>query len=567
VLLRLDELVADSTLNLLRRLLRWDQFPTDLDDGLKLAAELAPSHREKLRSDVEVAFRRFLLSSEEHDPSVLPAVLDSYPAFGSSFREDLLAVLREKFENFVPSRLRFIGVLIDALAPRRIGRVPTVSLDAQIGPGSLLDMNGISNAIRSQAPDFWAIINDYRELIANLIRDDPALLGSEFQFLLDYPELLSFQEKLDYFRTTQENKIRGSSEIKLRVRRSEVLRDTFAVCSTFQPNQFLRKFRIEFSGEAGIDGGGLRREWFRLLIRELFAPDLGLFRNSSNQQTYQPNHESFVNAQHLEYFTFAGRIIGRAAIENIPIEPHLSSAALRDLLHRPVSLRDLEQTDPSLYSSFRWILDHDLVTEGCPDMTFSVDNAREGAPATIELIENGSNIIVTNENKEEYVNRMVEHYLRTRISEQLSAFRVGFHSMITPDEIRIFSPRQLDLLLCGVPTIDINDFQANCFFLKPYTRDHPVILLFFQVISEWNIEQLAELLSFITGSARVPVGGFATFRETGHPISIGPGGPRGHLPVAHTCCNTLALPEYEAKDEMTEKLQYALHETDGFAIF
>lgn len=40
-----------------------------------------------------------------------------------------------------------------------------------------------------------------------------------------------------------------------------------------------KPLKIQFIGEAGVDEGGVRKEYFQLLVRELFDPDYGNFFN------------------------------------------------------------------------------------------------------------------------------------------------------------------------------------------------------------------------------------------------------------------------------------------------
>jgi E3 ubiquitin-protein ligase HUWE1 len=150
--------------------------------------------------------------------------------------------------------------------------------------------------------------------------------------------------------------------------------------------------------------------------------------------------------------------------------------------------------------------------------------------------------------------------------DQLRAFSEGFYSLIPLEEIRRFTPNELDLLICGVPEIDVADFRANCSYNLPYTSKHRVVVLFFTVIANWSNENLAKLLLFITGSSQVPVMGFKSFRDMGQPITISPGGGSKRLPVSHTCANTLDLPEYTDEEELGSKLMFAIQECNTFEM-
>jgi hypothetical protein len=130
----------------------------------------------------------------------------------------------------------------------------------------------------------------------------------------------------------------------------------------------------------------------------------------------------------------------------------------------------------------------------------------------------------------------------------------------------MFSPAELDLIICGTGVIDIEDWERNCAFGEGYDRAHPAVQRFFRVIHDWDHDKLSRLLAFITGSGQVPVGGFAAYREAGTPISIAPGGDADRLPCAHTCFHQLDLPSYESDEILEEKLNCAIDNCQSFEL-
>lgn len=63
-------------------------------------------------------------------------------------------------------------------------------------------------------------------------------------------------------------------------------------------------------------------------------------------------------------------------------------------------------------------------------------------------------------------------------------------------------------MLCGMQEIDIEDWQRNTIY-RHYTRTSKQIIWFWQFVREMDNEKRARLLQFVTGTCRVPVGGFA----------------------------------------------------------
>jgi E3 ubiquitin-protein ligase HUWE1 len=250
-------------------------------------------------------------------------------------------------------------------------------------------------------------------------------------------------------------------------------------------------------------------------------------------------------------------------MDEINVDAHLTRAVLKHLKNTRVSLRDVEDVDQPLYDSLRWILEND-VTEA--EMTFAVDFDDVGVHREIALKDGGENIAVTNENKAEYVALYTELRLTEQIKEQLRAFSEGFFALIPAEELRKFTPNELDLLICGMPDFDVDDFVGNLTFRPPLSLEHPTVKLFCEAIRGWKNEELARLLHFMTGSSQVPATGFRAFSEGEWPLRIAPGGTSHRLAHGHTCFNTLDLPDYESVEQMNRQLKLAIEECNTFEM-
>jgi E3 ubiquitin-protein ligase HUWE1 len=123
-----------------------------------------------------------------------------------------------------------------------------------------------------------------------------------------------------------------------------------------------------------------------------------------------------------------------------------------------------------------------------------------------ELIPGGCNIRVTEENKHEYVDRVAEHRLTTAIRPQITAFLEGFNELVAHELISIFNDKEMELLISGLPEIDLEDLKANTEYTG-YTAASPIVQWFWDVVGTFNKEDMARLLQFITGTSKV---GFAT---------------------------------------------------------
>lgn len=112
---------------------------------------------------------------------------------------------------------------------------------------------------------------------------------------------------------------------------------------------------------------------------------------------------------------------------------------------------------------------------------------------------------VTNDNRYEYVSLYANYKLRKSIIDQVTAFCDAFDEIIPQEYIRMFSPSELDLFICGIPHIDLEDMRKHTFYDNPYHDQHPTIIMFFKVLSKWSQEDLGKFLIFLTGSSQVPV--------------------------------------------------------------
>ena len=73
---------------------------------------------------------------------------------------------------------------------------------------------------------------------------------------------------------------------------------------------------------------------------------------------------------------------------------------------------------------------------------------------------------MTEANKLEYVQLVCQMRMTGAIRKQLGAFLEGFYDIIPKHLISIFNEQELELLLCGLPTIDIDDLKANTEYHK-----------------------------------------------------------------------------------------------------
>ena len=417
----------------------------------------------------------------------------------------------------------------------------------------------------------WRFSERHRRLLNALVRAQPSLLEGTFRRLLHAPRLLDFDNK----RALLRSRLRALAQserappVRLAVRRPHVLTDSYQQLHMRHAAELRGRLSVQFQGEEGVDAGGLTREWFSILARAMFDPSFALFVPSAGgDAVFQPNKDSAINPEHLSYFTFCGRVVGKALHDGQLLDAYFTRSFYKHILRAPVSYEDVEALDPDYYSALKWMLEHDIT--GVLDLTFVAEEDYFGARTIVELREGGAQLAVTEENKRDYVQLITAHRMTGAIKEQTEAFTRGFHDLVPHELVHTFNAAELELLISGLPEIDVDDLVAHTEY-NGFTPSSPAITWFWTVVRAMSREDLARLVMFVTGSSKVPLGGFAALQGISGPqkfqIHRAYGGGGRRLCTAHTCFNQLDLPEYGSLEELKERLALAIHEgNEGFGF-
>ncbi|XP_057685041.1 itchy E3 ubiquitin protein ligase b [Corythoichthys intestinalis] len=373
-----------------------------------------------------------------------------------------------------------------------------------------------------------------------------------------------FKAKIQYFRFWCQQ-LSMPQHIKINVSRKTLFEDSFQQIMSFNAQDLRRRLWIIFPGEEGLDYGGVAREWFFLLSHEVLNPMYCLFEYAGKENyCLQINPASYINPDHLKYFKFIGRFIAMALFHSKFIDTGFSLPFYKRILNKPLALKDLESVDPEFYNSLIWIKDNNIEECGL-EMFFCVDKEILGEISTHDLKPGGGDIQVTEENKEEYIRLVAEWRLSRGVEEQTQAFFEGFNEVLPQQYLQYFDAKELEVMLCGMQEIDLADWQRNTIY-RHYPRGSKQILWFWQFVKDMDNEKRMRLLQFVTGTCRLPVGGFADLMGSNGPqkFCIEKVGKENWLPRSHTCFNRLDLPPYKSYEQLKEKLMFAIEETEGF---
>ncbi|XP_076245151.1 E3 ubiquitin-protein ligase Nedd4 isoform X2 [Calliopsis andreniformis] len=390
---------------------------------------------------------------------------------------------------------------------------------------------------------------------------NPQIAGPAVPYSRDY------KRKYEYLKSQLRKPNNVPNKFEIKVGRSNILEDSYRIISSVNRVEILKtKLWVEFEGEIGLDYGGLAREWFFLLSKEMFNPYYGLFEYSAmDNYTLQINPFSGVcNEEHLNYFKFIGRIAGMAVYHGKLLDAFFIRPFYKMMLGKPIDLKDMESVDSEYYNSLLWIKENDPSEL---ELTFCVDEESFGHTSQRELKPDGANIPLTDKNKDEYIGLVIQWRFVSRVQEQMNAFLEGFNALIPPTLVKIFDEHELELLMCGIQHIDVKDWKQNTLYKGDYHANHIVVQWFWRVVLSFSNEMRSRLLQFVTGTSRVPMNGFKELYGSNGPqlFTIEKWGRPENYPRAHTCFNRIDLPPYESYQQLREKLIKAIEGSQGFA--
>ncbi|XP_031433596.1 E3 ubiquitin-protein ligase NEDD4-like isoform X18 [Clupea harengus] len=380
------------------------------------------------------------------------------------------------------------------------------------------------------------------------------------------PYSREFKQKYDYFRKKLKKPADIPNRFEMKLHRNNIFEESYRrIMSLKRPDILKARLWIEFESEKGLDYGGVAREWFFLLSKEMFNPYYGLFEYSATDNyTLQINPNSgLCNEDHLSYFKFIGRVAGMAVYHGKLLDGFFIRPFYKMMLGKQITLKDMESVDSEYYNSLKWILENDPTEL---DLRFCIDEDNFGQTYQVDLKPNGSDMLVTNDNKKEYIDLVIQWRFVNRVQKQMNAFLEGFTELIIIDLIKIFDENELELLMCGLGDVDVNDWRQHTVYKNGYCPNHPVIQWFWKAVLLMDAEKRIRLLQFVTGTSRVPMNGFAELYGSNGPqlFTIEMWGTPDKLPRAHTCFNRLDLPAYDTFEDLREKLLMAVENAQGF---
>ncbi|KAG2447722.1 hypothetical protein HYH02_007182 [Chlamydomonas schloesseri] len=344
--------------------------------------------------------------------------------------------------------------------------------------------------------------------------------------------------------------------------------------------------------EAGVDGGGLFKDFMEELMRAGLSAEYGLFASNAAHQLYPNPAAMCVVEDAPRLLAFLGRMLGKAMYENVLLELPLAGFFLKKFRGAHCDLNDLPTLDPELYRNLLRLREHLLSAsasasaaggggDGGADsaamdlgLTFVVADeaaAALGDPhAEVELKPGGRHIAVTADNVREYIHRVAHYKLNVAPRPAVSSFLSGFYELIPRTWVSMFSGEELQTLISGADSaLDLANLQQHVEYAGGYHQDHPVIHCLWEALASFTPEEQGKFLKFVTSCSRAPLLGFR-YLEPRLCVQMSGGmldaAATQRLPTASTCMNLLKLPPYRTVAQMREKLLYAVTSGAGFDL-
>ena len=350
------------------------------------------------------------------------------------------------------------------------------------------------------------------------------------------------------------------------VSRKNIVQEAITQLQLATTSDLKKPLRVKFEDEEAEDAGGVTKEFFMLLIKEILNPDYGMFTE------YEDSNMIWFNPSSLEensYYFLIGIVCGLAiynfTIVNVPFPLILYKKLLTEEKEKEkmdFSLSDLAELTPTTAKSLQQLLDYraDDVEEVFA-LNFTISQTSFGEVTEVALKPGGEDCPVTSQNKAEYVALYVDYVLSKSCEAQFGAYKKGFLKVVSGRVLQLFHPQELMSLVVGNENYDWDMLERLCQYKEGYSADHQTIQYFWQVFHDLSEGEKRKFLLFLTGSDRIPIAGMSSVK-----ITIQRTNDTNFLPVAHTCFNLLDLPQYGTKEKLKFKLLQAIQCTKGFGL-
>ncbi|XP_030643542.1 putative E3 ubiquitin-protein ligase HERC3 [Chanos chanos] len=346
----------------------------------------------------------------------------------------------------------------------------------------------------------------------------------------------------------------------LHVRRDHLVSDALRELTVYSDLDLKKPLKVIFDGEEAVDAGGVTKEFFLLLLKELMDPVYGMFTQYSESNLLWFSDKCFVEHN---WFHLIGIICGLAIYNSTVVDLHFPLALYKKLLNVSPTLDDLKELSPTEGRSLQQLLDHegnDLEETFC--LNFAITREHYGLTEVKELVPGGESITVNKSNRKEFVQAYLKYVFSDSVLELYSAFSSGFLKVCGGKILSLFQPSELMAMVVGNNNYNWEEMEKNAVYKGEFSASHPTVRMFWEVFHEFPLEKKKQFLLFLTGSDRIPIHGMSSLRIVIQSTSA----EEHYLPVAHTCYNLLDMPRYQTKETLRRRLTQAVEQYEGFSL-
>uniref|UniRef100_A0A8C6TRC0 HECT and RLD domain containing E3 ubiquitin protein ligase 3 n=1 Tax=Neogobius melanostomus TaxID=47308 RepID=A0A8C6TRC0_9GOBI len=358
---------------------------------------------------------------------------------------------------------------------------------------------------------------------------------------------------------TLEPQLARNPYMVLHVRRDHLVSDTLRELTMYSDVDLKKPLKVIFDGEEAVDAGGVTKEFFLLLLKELMDPVYGMFTHYKDSNLLWFSDKCFVESN---WFHLIGILCGLAIYNSTVVDLHFPLALYKKLLKVSPTLEDFKELSPTEARSLQQLLDYD---GNDVEETFLLNFAVSCniIPGLCLII---SSFVLIQQTRLCFRKEFVDAYLRyvfsDSVSEQYNAFSGGFLKVCGGEILWLFQPSELMAMVVGNNNYNWDEMEKNAVYKGEYSATHPTVRLFWEVFHEFPLEKKKQFLLFLTGSDRIPIHGMESLKIVIQSTTA----EEHYLPVAHTCYNLLDMPRYQTKDILKQRLTQAVEQYEGFSL-
>uniref|UniRef100_A0A8B9L2S3 HECT and RLD domain containing E3 ubiquitin protein ligase 3 n=1 Tax=Astyanax mexicanus TaxID=7994 RepID=A0A8B9L2S3_ASTMX len=323
----------------------------------------------------------------------------------------------------------------------------------------------------------------------------------------------------------------------LHVRRNHLVSDALRELTIYNDVDLKKPLKVIFDGEEAVDAGGVTKEFFLLLLKELLDPVYGMFTHYSESNLLWFSDKCFVEHN---WFNLIGIVCGLAIYNSTVVDLHFPLVLYKKLLDVSPSLDDLKELSPT-----------EVIGEFVATETFCL--------IKINIINVCVCVFCF---REEFVQAYLRYVFSDSVQELYSAFSGGFLKVCGGRILSLFQPSELMAMVVGNSSYNWEELEKNAVYKGEFSASHPTVRMFWEVFHDFPLEKKKQFLLFLTGSDRIPIHGMASLRIVLQSTSAA----EHYLPVAHTCYNLLDMPCYKTKETLHLRLTRAIEQYEGFSL-